>query len=62
MSMTVQEPQLLDKMENVAYRLNIQAGQRKKHMNSRYCHACCMLMSGESPRPVEVWRWDAEAM
>ncbi|KAL3134162.1 hypothetical protein ABBQ32_008577 [Trebouxia sp. C0010 RCD-2024] len=35
MSMTVQDPQLLDKMENVAYRLNIQADQRKKHMNSR---------------------------
>ena len=37
MSMTAQEPQLLDKMESVAYRLDIQAEQRKKHMNSRYC-------------------------
>lgn len=36
MSMSVQEPQLLDKMENVAYRLNLQAGERTKHMSSRY--------------------------
>lgn len=42
MAMAVQEPQLLDKMENVAYRLNIQADERKKHMNSRYCHACSL--------------------
>ena len=39
MAMTVQEPQLLDKMENVAYGLKIQADERKKHMNSRYCYA-----------------------
>ena len=35
-AMAVQEPQLLDKMENVAYRLNTQAEERKKRMNSRY--------------------------
>ena len=35
--MKAQEPQLLDKMENVAYRLAQQADDRKKHMNSRCC-------------------------
>ena len=39
MAMTVQEPQLLDKMENVAYRLTAQADERKKHMQSRYLYA-----------------------
>lgn len=34
-AMKAQEPQLLDKMENVAYRLAAQADGRKKHMNSR---------------------------
>ncbi|DBA81363.1 hypothetical protein WJX79_002588 [Trebouxia sp. C0005] len=34
-AMTLQEPQLLDKMENVAYRLQTQAHERKKRMNSR---------------------------
>ncbi len=37
LAMTLQEPQLLDKMESVAYRLTSQADERKKHMNSRYC-------------------------
>ncbi len=39
-AMTLQEPQLLDKMENVAYRLETQAHERKKRMNSRYPLAC----------------------
>lgn len=39
-AMTLQEPQLLDKMENVAYRLETQAHERKKRMNSRYPFAC----------------------
>ena len=39
-AMTLQEPQLLDKMENVAYRLETQAHERKKSMNSRYSLAC----------------------
>lgn len=35
MAMKSQELQLLDKMENVAYRLAQQANNRKKQMNSR---------------------------
>lgn len=40
-AMTLQEPQLLEKMENVAYRLTTQADERKSRMNSRYC---CLLL------------------
>lgn len=40
-AMTLQEPQLLEKMENVAYRLTAQADERKRRMNSRYC---CLLL------------------
>ena len=39
-AMKAQEPQLLDKMENVAYRLAAQADERKKRMNSRCCWKC----------------------
>ena len=39
-AMTLQEPQLLDKMQNAAYRLEAQAHERKKHMNSRYPFTC----------------------
>lgn len=43
-AMTLQEPQLLDKMENVAYRLQTQAHERKKRMNSRYLPACPTIL------------------
>lgn len=41
-AMCVSEPQLMDKMENVAYRLSIRAHERNKHMNSR-CYPKCFL-------------------